>query len=188
MATISIAQTSNNGWTAKFETQKVFIENEGQFNHFNGDAKSPILYGTEYANAQFLFTKTGLTYRLTKRISIGRRKRNARERNASRTEKGKTMSHDEMEEEENKVDIKIENVTMRWVNANPQVEIEAIDAVENYFNFGLGNTSINEVKDIRNWFTKIFTQILMWCMCFILIMELSILLFCMPEQMPHKLK
>ncbi|MCX6200337.1 MAG: T9SS type A sorting domain-containing protein [Bacteroidetes bacterium] len=150
VTTISIAQTSNNGWKAKFETQKVFIENKGQFNHFNSEAKSPILYGTEYANAQFLFTKTGLTYRLTKKEFPSAEEKGERENDMlQELRKGKTMSHDEMEEEENRVETRIEKVTMRWVNANPQVEIEAIDAVENYFNFGLGNTSINEVKGYK---------------------------------------
>ena len=62
------SQSASIKWQAKFESQKVFIENKGQFNNLNSTGGSPVLFATDNAAAQIIFTKRGLTYRLQKSI------------------------------------------------------------------------------------------------------------------------
>ncbi len=145
-----VAQTSQTGWQAKFETQKVFIENKGQFNQLSHLPGSKIVFGTQYAPVQFLFTKTGVTYRLTKKDMPDANKRQERENEVmEKYRAGKKMSHKQMEEEENAAHLQVENIFMQWQNSNPDVQVVAEKAVDNYFNFGMGNKSIDRAKGFQ---------------------------------------
>lgn len=149
------AQKADHSWSVSYAPQKVFIENKSQFNGNNHLPGSEILFGTEYSSSQFLFTKQGLTYRLTKKEFPGKEEREEREKEMKEEiRNGKKISHKEMEEEEHRIEIETEYVHMYWKNSNPDVEIVAQGVVPNYFNYGLGNTSINAVKAYKKLIYK----------------------------------
>ena len=149
------AENPTGNWKASMETQKVFIENKGQWNRLNNLPDTKILFGTEYSNFQVLFTKTGLTYRLSESKFANKEDREEREHEIKeQAEEGKLMSHEEIEKEENHVDFKLDYVQMQWENANPNVQIIAEDAVSNYFNYGMGSKSIDHVTGYKKLIYK----------------------------------
>lgn len=137
-------------WTVAPEKQKVFIENKGQFDNLNNVPGSKILFGTENIANQILFTKEGVTYRLEERVGPTKEEREEREEEMKdEILKGKTISHKEMEEREGMVNIKKDFVQVQWLNANPNVEVVALNTVNNYFNYGMGSYSINHLNGYK---------------------------------------
>jgi PKD repeat protein len=120
----SVAQDSKLNVT--FNPQKVFIENNSQFNGRNDLASTDVLFATEDGPAQFLFSKNGMTYRLEKKERIELDEREAREEG---------MSHEELEEKEHAVVITTDVVQMQWKNSNPNVEVLALDPVFAGYNY-----------------------------------------------------
>jgi hypothetical protein len=113
----------------------------------NNLPNSQVLYATDYGAEQFLFTKNGLTIRLTEKILPGKEERQRREREMkAEILAGKNISHKEMEEEEHRISIRKDFVQMTWLNANPNVQVIATQPVSHYYNYQKGNSSIDGAK------------------------------------------
>ncbi len=141
------AQSTQQSWSVTPTTQKVFIENKGQFNNLNNLPGTEILFGTESISNQILFTRNGLTYRFEERVGPTREQREEREKQMRKEiAGGKQLSHKEMEDIEGRMIIRKDFVQMEWVNANPHAEVVALSPVNNYFNYGMGNKSLNHVN------------------------------------------
>ena len=67
-------------WKTCIGGKKVFIENKGQFNGKNNLKGTDILFGTENGPSQLFFTKTGVTYSLSKRTPKYDKDKEAREK------------------------------------------------------------------------------------------------------------
>ncbi len=143
---INLPSIAQNNWSVKYEPQKVFIENKGQFDNLNNLPGSKVFFATEnYAN-QVLFTKNGLTYRFEERVHPTKEEREEREKEMKEDmKKGRQITHQEMEQEEHRFFIRRDFVQMNWVNANPNVEIVSSGEVSNYFNYG----NISGVKGFK---------------------------------------
>jgi hypothetical protein len=90
------------GWSAGFKHEKVFIENQGQFDGLN-DNGAAISFASDYDNTQFLFTPTGVTYRLTYSRQPNKEERQAIESRMKKMQaEGKDISHDDIEREEHR--------------------------------------------------------------------------------------
>lgn len=128
-------------WMSSMQSQKVFIQNQSQFNDRNNLTEQEILFATEDGPVQILFAKNGLTYRLEKkeRIKVDEDKLRA-----------KGMSHEEIEKLEHESEIEVDFVNMRWKNANAGVEVVGVNPATHYFNYKTKEGSI-----IANAFEKI---------------------------------
>ncbi|HLP53352.1 MAG TPA: T9SS type A sorting domain-containing protein [Chitinophagales bacterium] len=147
---ILMAQPKQTNWSITPEAQKVFIENKGQFDNLNNLPGSKILFGTESISNQILFTRNGLTYRLEERVGPTHEQREEREKEMrEEIAKGKKISHQEMEERESRMIVRKDFVQMEWVNANPHVEVVALGTVNNYYNYGIGNKSIDHLNGYK---------------------------------------
>ena len=124
-------------WKASIETQKVFIENKGQFNGGDQLPGSKILYGTDQGPCMIYFTKNGLTYRFDKKEVEPRDKEE---------EDGDAKSAMEREEQEHRVKITTDVVHMEWLNANPDAEVMAMEPTHNYYSYSVGGKNINHVQ------------------------------------------
>ena len=130
------AQNTKINWTVTPESQKVFIENKGQWSGRNNLPESRVLFATDYGSTQILFTKNGLTFRLEKREM----KEQDKEEEMERLKDKEKLSHREWEElkSKEKLQNEIDFVQMQWEGANPNAEVVALYSVTQYFNYNLG--------------------------------------------------
>ncbi|MES2138434.1 MAG: T9SS type B sorting domain-containing protein [Bacteroidota bacterium] len=124
------ATEGNNGWSAKYQNPKVFIENKGQFHTKNPNEK--VLYAYDNGSTVISFTAKGVTYSFLKRWKKEETD-NEKEREREGAKNGK--SHAEMEAEEHKMQFKSDKVSFIWENANPNVEIVPVEETFDYYSY-----------------------------------------------------
>ncbi|MBL7892994.1 MAG: SprB repeat-containing protein [Bacteroidia bacterium] len=125
----SESQTQN--WSRNdIFNDKVFIENMGQFDNRDNEPSSDIKYGIHCEGQQVYFNPTGLTYRYD--IS---------EIPELRHKKLNTHTDEENYEEQMRKNTITRTylINMRWLNANPDAKIVAMDKVPEYFTYGDDN-------------------------------------------------
>ena len=101
------ALEGKNGWSAKYENSKVFIENKGQFH--TDDPNEKVLYAYDDGSTMINFTSKGVTYSFLKRWKKEKEGTKA-ERKLKHFQSGK--SHAEWEAEEHKIDFKTDVVAL----------------------------------------------------------------------------
>ncbi len=146
LSTNSFSQS--NGWSATMEPQKVFIENQGQFDNApTGDAVLFAFYG---GSTSIYFTNKGVSYTFLKRW--------AKEKDENEGEEKFTTADEwkEKEAEEHRMEFESDAVTMNWVNANPDVEIVGYDKTSDYHSFCIKDIS---GKTTNKNFIKAFKKI-----------------------------
>lgn len=142
-------QSLATGWSAGFKHEKVFIENQGQFDGLN-DNGAAISFASDYDNTQFLFTPNGVTYRLTYTRQPNKEERQAIERRMKKMQaEGKDISHDDIEREEHRAVFYKELIQAQWVNANPNVKIVAEDKTSHYYTYTLRNGKLDHVSAFK---------------------------------------
>lgn len=150
VALFTTAQSTNSNWKVTPVEQKVFIENKGQFDNLNDLPGTDILFGTESISNQILFTRNGLTYRLEERVGPTQAQREEREEEMEREiASGKKITHKEKEEREGKLIIRKDFVHMQWIGANPNAQVVALNTINSYFNYGIGNKSIGHLNGYK---------------------------------------
>lgn len=141
------AQRTENGWAIQYSQPTVFIENKTQFDGFNNIPGSKIIYGADMGFVKVFFTKEGLTYRLAEKRIPSKEEREERENEMVQAHaQGKQLTHKELEDEGNRLEHEIDFVQMKWLNANPQLEIVAIGKASHYYNYSIGQTSMEGVS------------------------------------------
>ncbi len=143
------AAEGNGGWSVKYENQKVFIENKGQFPAYNSQGK--ILYAYDDGSTMIYFTSTGVTYSFLKRWKKDGKESEA-ERERENSKSGKT--HAEMEAEENKMEFKTDAVSTNWENTNADVEIVPEELTSSYYSYNVkekdgSEKNINYIKAFK---------------------------------------
>jgi len=141
-----LSQQSSSGWLKKFETNKVFIENKGQFN-LPGSSEN-VLYAFDNSSAKIYFTKNGIEYRflkiLPKKNKEGKKKFNSVE------------EWREKEAEEREVKLKSDIVSFTWEGANPDVQVIAQDPTPDYYSYSFKNSKgVVENSNHINGYKKI---------------------------------
>lgn len=139
-------------WSKKFEYQKSFIENKGQFSlPASFGNPDPVLFAVDHGGTKIYFTKKGITYTF---LESSKKQKDAREMARERREEFKdTESHARFEKEEHELKIKSDQVTMLWQNANSNVVLEASGLTSDYHNYNFKNTSGNyqDVSNIKSY-------------------------------------
>ncbi len=127
-------------WTAQPDYAKAFIENKGQFNGRNKKPESNIMYAIDHGPYQVYFTRTGITYRLDKKLP---RKKWDKTQPIQSEEHWKSIM--DMRKQVNMVS---DIIHIDWTDCNPNTEIIATDARPDYFSYAMGNnnTNYNQVK------------------------------------------
>ena len=124
------------GWSSKFEPQKVFIENKGQFKiHETSGFDPKVSYAFDGNSQRYYFTKSGVVFELSE---VKKPAENAREEREKKEQMKKGMSaeeHAKMEREERRMDITKDELRAQWVGANPNVEIIAEGRSSSYFSY-----------------------------------------------------
>ncbi|MBL7935252.1 MAG: hypothetical protein JNM51_05520, partial [Bacteroidia bacterium] len=136
---------SSSKWTAKFEYQKAFIENRGQFSIPNSFGNpSEVLYAVDHGGTKIYFTKKGVTYSL---LEATKTPNDEREWESERTEASSSPEEfARYEKEEHKLNVKSDQVTMLWQNANNNVQVEAMGLTGDYHNYSVKQAS----GDLKN--------------------------------------
>ncbi len=134
-------------WSKKFEYQKVFIENKGQFSIPNSFGNtSPVLYAVDHGGTKIYFTKKGITYTF---LEASKKQVDEREMERERKEVFKTPEEfARHEKEEHKLKLKSDQVTMLWQNANDDVKIEATEMTADYHSYHFKDES-TQYKNTR---------------------------------------
>ncbi|MES2286708.1 MAG: gliding motility-associated C-terminal domain-containing protein [Bacteroidota bacterium] len=123
---------ANDGWSVKYQTPKVFIENKGQF-HTN-DPNEKVLYAFDNGSTMISFSSKGVTYSFLKRWKKEETE-NERVREHEALKNGR--SHAEMEAEEHRMEFKTDVINFIWENANPNVEIVPLDETFDYYSYSI---------------------------------------------------
>ncbi len=114
------------GWVSRggiFGTH-YFIENKGQYKQLQHQVKD-VLYAVQ-DHDEIYFTKTGFTFHLVKMTKIKKEKEGKKEdEEAEEIERAKAFKNR-----------KEEWVEMKWLNANPNVEVIAEEKSHHYFTYG----------------------------------------------------
>jgi gliding motility-associated-like protein len=123
-------------WTSKFEAQKVFIENKGQFKIKASEGFDQMVqYAYDGHEQNFYFTKSGVVLELVE-IKKPKQKENEEREMKERMKKGITPEqHAKMEEEEHRMIIKKDELRAQWIGANPNVKIVAEDKISATFSY-----------------------------------------------------
>jgi gliding motility-associated-like protein len=127
-----------------FSEHKVFIENQGQFDLPGGN--TPVLFAAVNGGAKIYFTQSGIVYSLIKKTV----KKNSEENRVSEESKE--------EEKKNTIDIQQDQLSMTWVDANPDAKIITEDMAPDYYSYtiktGEGDKNINYVKAYKKLIYK----------------------------------
>jgi gliding motility-associated-like protein len=126
------------GWTNKLEPQKVFIQNQGQFNIGAPAGFDPqVQYAYDGGEQNFYFTKSGVVYLLRERVEPNEREKEREEREMKeRMKKGMTPEqHQQMEAEERRVIMKKDQLTTQWIGANPNVRMVVDEEVHATYSY-----------------------------------------------------
>jgi len=144
-----MAQNKPDGsWSKKFDYQKSFIENKGQFvipNSFGN--LSPVLFAVDHGGTKIYFTKKGITYTF---LEASKKQKDAREMARERKEEFKNSEeYARHEKKEHQLKLKTDQVTMIWQNANANTELVAEGETTDYHNYYFKQTT-GEYKSISN--------------------------------------
>lgn len=130
------------GWTAKFEPEKVFILNKGQFkiNETPG-FDSKVQYAYNGQDQKFYFTPSGVVMQVLeiKKPNIKEGEKEKEEKTAKeRAKNGNGITaadHAKKEQEENHLIITRDELRAQWIGANPNVQIIAEGQHSAYYSF-----------------------------------------------------
>lgn len=147
----TLAIEANDGWSVKYQTPKVFIENKGQFTSNKPNEK--VLYAYDDGSTMISFTSTGVTYSFLKRSKKEKTGTKA-ERKQKHFKSGK--SHAEWEAEEHKLDFKADVINFVWESANPDVEIVPEELVTYHYSY---NTKEKDGSEKNINYIKAFKKI-----------------------------
>src|SRR3972149_3583628 len=142
-----IVAQQTKSWTSNPFEQKVFVENKGQFDKVDADAK--ILYSARSKGVDFYFTTEGIIYKLDKAVALSKEEKEAFDKNKQKPKKEK--------KEEKGIEpfnLVPEFLNMKWLNANPEVQIIAEEKQKGYYTYGY-NTGGKITNIVANTFTKI---------------------------------
>jgi len=131
--------TGEHSWSAKFEQEKVFILNKGQFKinetpGFDNNVK----YAYNGQDQKFYFTPSGVVMQILqiKKPIIKEDEKEKEEKERAKNGYGPTAAdHAQKEETENHLIIKRDELRAQWVGANPNVEIIAEGQHSAYYGF-----------------------------------------------------
>ncbi len=141
-------KNTTSSWSKEFGYQQSFIENKGQFvipNSFGNP--SPVLFAVDHGGTKIYFTARGITYAF---IETTKKQKDAREIAREREEEFKNPEdHARHEKEEHQLNVKADQVTMLWQNANSNTEIVADEATTDYHNYYFKQAS-GEYKNVSN--------------------------------------
>lgn len=133
LCTNAVPVNAQNGksWKTEWTTQKVFVENRGQFHLHQSSEK--VLYAYSEDEMTVFFTATGVHYTFLKTW------KKEKEQNENEQEKFKRFMSAEAykaaEAEENRVEFSTDAVSYSWVNANPFVKVLAEEKVNDYYSY-----------------------------------------------------
>ncbi|MES2762771.1 MAG: SprB repeat-containing protein [Bacteroidota bacterium] len=121
-------------WSKKYEYQKVFIENKGQFTIPTSFGNTGgVMYAVDQGGTKIYFTKKGITYTFLEPT-----KKQKDQREIERERKEQFDSPEEFarhEKEEHQLKVKSDQVTMLWQNSNENVKIEATGMTTDYHSY-----------------------------------------------------
>lgn len=108
----------------------VFIENNGQFSEMTLGESAEIRYGVNSNGIEVYFTSKGLTYKLYEK-ETAKSKDEASAENVNGQDE-EALGREKMKDRTGKV----YDLDMKWLNANPDVEIIAENISADYFTYG----------------------------------------------------
>lgn len=149
------AKEGGNPWATNYQKQKVFIENKGQF-HLSDEAvtaESAVKYAFDGGSTMIYFTKKGITYSLLKtwkKEEIKDKKEQEEEYAREIVEMKKGKTHQQLEQEEHKLEYKADVINMLFENSNKDAELLAEDETPDYHSYTFKDyTNNNQLKNVN---------------------------------------
>ncbi|MCB0380341.1 MAG: gliding motility-associated C-terminal domain-containing protein, partial [Flavobacteriales bacterium] len=118
------------GLSKGFESERVFVKNEGQYDGMNWQEVNKPEYVVKEANYFTFFTKKGITYRIESLIRNPNRDKN-------NPESPKRVHTSEL-------------IDVFWIGANENVEIISENPTDFYYSFAIKNPKSGEVSNLNN--------------------------------------
>jgi hypothetical protein len=131
-------------WTAKYEKQKAFIENKGQFQIIGSEEE--VAFAMDHGGTKIYFTKKGLVYSF---LNVWQKQTNKEEREQQKL-KGFASAEEfkKFEDEGRKVEHSTDVIPMLWEGANPNVQVVAEGESPDYHSYSY--TRNGENKSVSN--------------------------------------
>ena len=137
---LSKAQNSGN-WTIKYDRQRAFIENVGQFD--NPKVPGKVLYAWDNGNTVVYFTRNGVSYAFLKAWP-------KEEKEENKEEKFSTVKEwVEREREEKQMAFATDVVSASWENSSDKVEVVADEMTSDYHSYFV--TGKNGIRENMNF-------------------------------------
>ena len=147
---LSAFAEGNSKWTVKYESQKVFIENKGQFKiNAKEGFDAQVRYAYDGTGQKFYFTRSGVVYELMN-IKKNKEKENEERELMERMKKGKSMTvaeHAKMEEEERRMKVTRDELSAQWLGANPDVQIMTEGKNSAYYSYSFKNEAGENINE-----------------------------------------
>lgn len=137
-----ISVRANGGWTLKPFQRKAFIENKGQFKAGLPEQLRDFNYCIDN-NARVLFTKQGLTYVVKK---VNRKKLGLM---------AVFMSEEKREEIEHQANLETQYINVKWLNANPDVEMVVSEEQVTSYNYLMCPTGEKPFVEMCKGYSKL---------------------------------
>jgi gliding motility-associated-like protein len=139
---VSLTLRAGGSWTIKPFQRKAFIENNGQFKAGLPQQYRNFNYCIDN-NARVLFTKQGLTHVVRK---VNRKKLGFM---------AVFMSEEKREEMEHQTDLEVQYINMKWLNANPDVEMVISEAQVTSYNYLMRPTNEKAYVEMCKGYSKL---------------------------------
>jgi gliding motility-associated-like protein len=146
-------------WTAKYERNKAFIENKGQFRNNDSKNEAPVLYAVDHGATMIYFTSKGVTYSLLKAWKEEEKEESEQEEEEKKSTIKTVEEWRAMELEEHRLKHEKDVVDMFWGNSNPDVQLIAEDIAPDHHTYTYRGedgkkTSVEKVRGFKKLIYK----------------------------------
>lgn len=139
---------SQTNWKNEYNKRKVFIENKGQFNHFETNETGKIEYAVDFGNTKIFFTKNGVSILLNELERIPKKERIELKKEISSLTS--VEDYKEKEKELRRYNQKTDLVILNWNNNSKKTYIETEQETADYHSYTFFDQSTNKLKNINH--------------------------------------
>jgi gliding motility-associated-like protein len=142
-------------WKADYKKSRSFIENKGQFDHFENEKTGKIEYAIDFGATKIFFSKKGVTYQFIELNRLPKAER--RELKKEATTASTLEEYKALEKEMRKYDIKSDVVNMLYQNSSSKTKVVAEGKMADYHSYSFFDKKKNKQVHLNyiNGFEKL---------------------------------
>lgn len=135
-------------WKAEYSKPKVFIENRGQFDHFETAETGEIVYAIDFGNTKVFFSTTGVSFLLTEMERLPKSERTEIKKSIGQSTS--VEDYKAREKQLRKYNLRSDLIVQQWINANSKATIVAANKTTDYHSYSFYDASSKQLKNINH--------------------------------------